>query len=89
MPDAAIGVTRRDLRRFYGSAEWRNQKGAALYLNGRRCARCGTTAAPFHVDHITHVRVSWAARLSIWNLQVLCETCHSSHKKREENVKWR
>lgn len=82
-------ITRREVRRFYGSAEWRDQKGAALYVKGRRCARCDTREGPFHVDHITPVRVSWAARLSMWNLQVLCEGCHSSSKKKEENAKWR
>jgi 5-methylcytosine-specific restriction endonuclease McrA len=85
--------TRRDVRGFLGSAEWRDQKGAALYLKGRRCERpgCDTpTKGPFHVDHIVPVRVSWAARLSMWNLQVLCARCHTSHKRREENRRrWR
>lgn len=82
-------VTRRALRKFRGSAAWRDLKGAALYLKGRRCAFCGQTDGPFHVDHIVPVRVAWAARLSMSNLQVLCAPCHGGAKKRAENANWR
>ncbi|MCO5071113.1 MAG: HNH endonuclease [Rhizobiaceae bacterium] len=82
-------VAARALRRFYGSAAWRDLKGAALYLKGRRCAMCGRTDRPFHVDHIVPVRVAWAARLSMTNLQVLCVPCHGGKKRRIENAKWR
>lgn len=83
-----VSVTRRHLRQFYGSAAWRDLKGAALWFKGRRCANCGTIKGLFHVDHVTPVRVSWAARLSMYNLQILCRKCHGSHKKRQENLKW-
>lgn len=81
--------TRRDLRRMYASGLWRDVRGAALYMKGRLCARCGTTRGPFHVDHIVPARISWAARFSIWNLQVLCRRCHLKHKKRKEVLQWR
>lgn len=87
--EKAQAVTRRDLRRFYGSAAWRDLKGAALYVKGRRCARCGRARGPLHVDHIVPVRISWAARLAMWNCQVLCQRCHDVHKRNEERVKWR
>lgn len=81
-------IPKSDIRRFYRSAAWRDQKGAALYRYGRICNRCGKIKGRFEVDHRTPVRISWANRLDMFNLQVLCVKCHGD-KKREENAKWR
>lgn len=82
-------VRRRDLRAFYSSGAWRDLKGAALFVKGRRCAKCGKKRGPFHVDHIVPVRIAWAARLEMWNLQILCPRCHARDKRQEERSRWR
>jgi len=42
--------------------------------DGRRCARCGSTSAVFHIDHIVPFALGGACAVD--NLQVLCETCN-------------
>jgi 5-methylcytosine-specific restriction endonuclease McrA len=47
-----------------------------LRRDGRRCARCGSTDAVFHIDHIVPFALGGAC--AVENLQVLCEPCNVS-----------
>lgn len=64
---------------FYASWEWKKVRMQALERDGHRCGSCG--AAPkdgirIVVDHIKPLGKFWDLRLSLDNLQVLCDDCN-------------
>lgn len=61
-----------------------NYRAATLRDNGERCARCRTTAGPFHADHIR--RLKDGGSKEAWNRQVLCEVCHKKKTAAEASV---
>jgi hypothetical protein len=68
------------LERFYQTPEWKLLRYDALRLQGARCQCCGASrenGAQIVVDHIKPIRTHWALRLSLDNLQVLCEPCNA------------
>lgn len=79
--------TRSEVRKFYASTEWRAARGAAIHRAGQRCEGCGAKRR-LEGHHRVPLYVSWAGRLDLRNLKVLCADCHRSHKK-QENAQWR
>lgn len=62
---------------FYGTAEWREARAAAVARQGRVCRICGDRDGPFDVDHIVPLTAqTWHGRALPENLQVLCRACH-------------
>lgn len=63
---------------FFKSLQWRQLRYLALRNSGR-CNCCGATAKDgivLHVDHIKPISKFADLRLSLDNVQVLCEDCN-------------
>lgn len=75
-------------REFYHSKEWKRVRRVALIRDKHLCQHClakkRITPADV-VDHVVPVRVDWNKRLSLNNLQSLCNSCHN--KKTAEDKK--
>ncbi|MGG3843266.1 HNH endonuclease [Anoxybacillus kestanbolensis] len=75
-------------REFYHSKEWQRVRRVALIRDKHLCQYCLSkkriTPADV-VDHIVPIRVDWSLRLSLDNLQSLCNACHN--KKTAEDKK--
>ncbi|MHB8276487.1 MAG: HNH endonuclease signature motif containing protein [Candidatus Humimicrobiaceae bacterium] len=72
--------------RVYGNTTWRRLRRIKL-SNDPLCELClskDIVVQASQVDHIIPVAIQPELRLSLDNLQSLCETCHSK-KTREEN----
>lgn len=66
-------------RSFYSSWEWKKVRMQALERDGHRCGSCGASPKDgirIVVDHIKPLGKFWELRLSIDNLQVLCDDCN-------------
>jgi 5-methylcytosine-specific restriction protein A len=78
-------------REFYHSKEWQRVRQAALIRDNYLCQKClkekRITSAEV-VDHIIPVKVEWSLRLSLNNLQSLCNACHN-RKTAEDMKKYR
>jgi 5-methylcytosine-specific restriction endonuclease McrA len=64
---------------FYVSHEWRELRYLALRKNGGKCQCCGRSAKDgtvIHVDHVKPISKYPELKLSLSNLQVLCEDCN-------------
>ncbi len=64
---------------FYRSLAWRQLRYLALKNSGGGCNCCGAQAsqgAILHVDHIKPISKFPELRLSLDNVQVLCEDCN-------------
>ena len=64
---------------FYASWEWKKVRMQALERDGHRCGSCGASPKDgirIVVDHIKPLGKFWALRLSLDNLQVLCDDCN-------------
>jgi len=71
--------TKRQIKAFYNSWQWKRLRYAFLKDKQRRCECCGATAADgarIVVDHIKPVRRFWHLRLDRTNLQVACDCCN-------------
>jgi hypothetical protein len=69
---------------YLDSAEWDEQRRAALARAEYRCEECGASDVVLHVHHLTYVRLGdeWPE-----DLQVLCEVCHEeAHKQPARGV---
>ncbi|QCK81885.1 HNH endonuclease [Geobacillus kaustophilus NBRC 102445] len=77
-------------RDFYHSKEWQRVRRAALVRDHYLCQHClakkRITPADV-VDHIVPVRVDWSLRLTLDNLQSLCNPCHN-RKTSEDKRKY-
>lgn len=73
---------------FYRSWEWKQLRYQALQRYGRICSCCRTTDGKMVVDHIKPLRSHWSLRLSIGNLQVLCNSCNMGKGSRD-HTDWR
>src|SRR5450756_2332853 len=72
--------------KVYGNTTWRRLRRIKL-SNNPLCELClarGVVVQASQIDHIIPVAKQPELRLSLDNLQSLCETCHSK-KTREEN----
>lgn len=67
-----------DRKTFYSSWEWTKLRMQALERDGHRCPSCGATPKESRlvVDHIKPLGKFWHLRLSLNNLQVLCDPCN-------------
>lgn len=77
--------------RFYLSREWRELRYKALVLHGAACQCCGAKAADgvrIHVDHVEPVYKRPDLKLSLENLQVLCDDCNIG-KGAWDSTDWR
>ena len=63
------------LATFYQSVEWREARGYVFAHNPNECAYCGAVEK-LQIDHVRPLRHNWDLRLSIDNLQILCEECN-------------
>ena len=76
---------------FYKSKEWQILRERALTRDLGLCQRCFKnrliTIADM-VDHIVPIKVEWAFRLELGNLQSLCNRCHAI-KTIEDKKKYR
>lgn len=66
---------------FYKTQEWRRARLEALMFHGNRCQLCGNgpqNGVALHVDHIKPRFMHPELCLSLHNLQVLCEDCHTA-----------
>lgn len=66
-------------RSFYSSWEWKKVRMMALQRDGHRCGSCGASPKDgirIVVDHIKPLGKFWELRLSLDNLQVLCDDCN-------------
>lgn len=75
---SASETTRERNREWYetyrGSAHWLECRRAALAAASGRCERCGASTS-LHVHHRTYDRIEHE---EVQDLEVLCETCHTS-----------
>lgn len=65
--------------KFYNSTAWEKIRKAALVRDYGLCQRCiasGVTKIADMVHHIVPIRQEWNKRLSLDNLQCLCDSCH-------------
>lgn len=64
---------------FYSSWEWKKVRMQALQRDGHKCGSCGASPKDgirIVVDHIKPLGKFWELRLSLSNLQVLCDDCN-------------
>jgi HNH endonuclease len=82
---------------FYDSWDWRTLRMKALKINGARCQCCGAdrndidmTGNPVRivVDHIKPISKYWDLRLSLSNLQIMCDECNMGKGSWDE-TDWR
>jgi 5-methylcytosine-specific restriction endonuclease McrA len=64
--------------KFYQSREWRQLRYIALKNAGGKCQLCGAPGdeVRLHVDHIKPIARYPLLKLSLDNLQVICEDCN-------------
>jgi 5-methylcytosine-specific restriction enzyme A len=69
----------KDSKKFYNSKAWNIAREQALIRDNRLCQHClnrkRITYADM-VDHIVPIKINWELRVSINNLQSLCNACH-------------
>lgn len=65
---------------FYHSREWIAKRREALTRDNGLCLHClkkKRIKRAEMVDHIIPIKVDWSKRLSLNNLQSLCNSCHN------------
>lgn len=75
-------------RDFYHGKEWQRIRKVALIRDNylcRHCLRNNRITPADVVDHVVPIRFDWSLRLSLSNLQSLCNACHN--KKTAEDKK--
>lgn len=75
---------------FYKSTQWELMRQQALVRDNGLCVRClEDTRITFAtlVDHIVPLRIAWHLRLTLPNLQSLCDRCHAI-KTAEDKIKY-
>jgi hypothetical protein len=92
-PAPTYSQTPSDPKAFYRSWAWREVRFLALEKHGRRCQCCGATPDMLDiagnpvrivVDHIKPLRHNWDLRLSLDNLQILCDECNMGKSYKHE-----
>jgi len=76
---------------FYKSKQWRTTRVQALIRDHYLCVRCldnKRIKKADMVDHIIPIKQDWSLRLSLNNLQSLCNPCHAA-KTAEDERKYR
>lgn len=76
---------------FYSSRQWRSLRVDALVKNGRKCCLCGRSPKDgviLHVDHIKPISKFPELKLTLNNLQILCEDCNLGKSNRYDED-WR
>jgi 5-methylcytosine-specific restriction endonuclease McrA len=82
---------------FYKSWDWRTLRMQALKIHGPKCQCCGATRQSINmsgdnavicVDHIEPLSKRWDLRLSLSNLQILCDECNMG-KGSWDKTDWR
>lgn len=71
---------------MWPDGDWKTVRRAVLLRDGHRCAYCGRTSGPFHVDHI--FPRSRGGDNSADNLTVACAPCNGSKGARTPE-EWR
>jgi len=67
-------------KQFYNSTQWRQARLSVLLRDNYLCVSCkkkGKLSEATVIDHIEPIKVSWEKRLSLNNLQALCDSCHT------------
>jgi len=73
-------------RKFYQSSEWRAVRVTVLTRDNYLCVECLRRGVPIVarvVDHIIPLVDDWSLRLTLSNLQSLCQPCHTRKTNRE------
>ena len=76
---------------FYNSKEWRIIREQVMTRDLGLCQECFRNkkiTIATEVDHIVPIKVEWAFRLELGNLQALCHKCHTI-KTLEDKKKYR
>ena len=82
---------------FYKSWDWRTLRMQALKIHGAKCQCCGASRSSINmsgensvicVDHIEPLSKRWDLRLSLSNLQILCDECNMG-KGNWDKTDWR
>lgn len=76
---------------FYKSSEWIRVRKQALLRDHGLCQHCLRSKRIKHaemVDHIIPIKEEWSLRLTLSNLQSLCNPCHNT-KTAEDKRKYR
>lgn len=71
----------KDADKFYHSAEWKKIREVVL-TNNPFCISCGRAADT--VDHIVAIK-NGGSKLSLDNLQSMCNSCHNVKENKEGN----
>jgi 5-methylcytosine-specific restriction enzyme A len=69
----------KESKAFYNSKDWDIARKRALSRDHRLCQHCLVHKRITHadmVDHIIPIKINWNLRVSINNLQSLCNACH-------------
>jgi 5-methylcytosine-specific restriction enzyme A len=72
---------------FYKSSEWEKVRTEALVRDKYLCQHCLKSKKVKRaemVDHIVPVKVEWNKRLTLSNLQSLCNPCHNKKTKLDD-----
>ena len=73
---------------FYRSKAWWKLRSQAFKRDGFKCRFCGVCVrgkGNAHADHIKRRKEFPMLAMVLGNIQTLCNTCHNSVKKRDEN----
>lgn len=65
---------------FYHSKEWKAVRNQVIMRDKGLCVQCLKSKVIKQaeaVDHIIPLKVAWQLRLTMSNLQSLCDTCHN------------
>lgn len=72
--------------RFYKLKPWLEIREVALIRDNYLCVAClrkGIITPAQLVDHIVPIKQNWSLRLTLDNLQSLCESCHQVKTKQD------
>lgn len=64
---------------YLRTPSWRFSRCVAFFWKGRQCAKCGSRRF-LDVHHKTYAH-RWWEWLFVWDLEVLCRTCHTLEHK--------
>lgn len=71
---------------FYKSKQWREVRQVVITRDRGLCVEClrnGRIKPGKIVDHIIPLKVDWSQRLSLTNLQYLCQQCHNAKTQKD------
>ncbi len=67
--------------RFYSSKAWQLKSKEALVRDNHLCVHCykkKKIKRAEMVDHVIPIKIDWSLRLTLRNLQSLCNKCHKA-----------